>query len=116
MKLAAGPEIKLARPTQRIRGTAVTITVRPENFTLVAAGIPDAIGATARVMMPLGAFGVLECVTASGEPIKISQPRSSDALKANPGSPIGLVVSDISAVSFFNSPSDSITTDAGKES
>ena len=116
VKLEAGPEIKLARPTQRIRGTAVTISVRPENVTLVAAGIPDAIVATVRVMMPLGAFGVLECVTASGEPIKISQPRSSDALRANPGSPIGLVISDISAVSFFNSPSDSITTDSGKES
>jgi putative spermidine/putrescine transport system ATP-binding protein len=113
VKLEAGPEITLARPTQRIRGTAVTISVRPENFTLVAAGLPDSIAATVRVMMPLGAFGVIECATRSGEPIKISQPRSSQALKTGPGTPIGLVISDISAVSFFNSPSDPVTPSQG---
>jgi hypothetical protein len=64
-------------------------------------------------MMPLGAFGVIECATQSGEPVKISQPRSSQALKTGPGTPIGLVISDISAVSFFNSPSDPVTPSQG---
>ena len=113
VKLEAGPEITLARPTQRIRGAAVTVSVRPENFTLVEPGSPGAIAATVRVMMPLGAFGVIECATAGGEPIKISQPRSSQALKAEAGSPIGLVISDISAVSFFNSPENSPSPSQG---
>jgi len=110
----AGPELTLARPTQHWPGTAVTISIRPENFTVVDPATPGAISLSVRVVMPLGASGVIEGVAPSGEAIKISQARSSAAFKAGPGASIGLVVSDMSAVSLFSVPSDPTVTDATK--
>jgi putative spermidine/putrescine transport system ATP-binding protein len=112
VKLEAGPELTLARPTQHFPGTAVTISIRPENFTVVDPAAHGAIDVSVRVVMPLGASGVIEGVAPSGEAIKISQARSSAAFKAGPGSSIGLVVSDMSAVSLFSVPSDPTVTDA----
>jgi putative spermidine/putrescine transport system ATP-binding protein len=116
VKLEAGPELILARPTQHWPGTAVMISIRPENFSVVDSTTPGAIGVSVRVVMPLGASGVIEGLAPSGEAIKISQARSSAAFKAGPGATIGLVVSDLSAVSVFSVPFDPTVTDATQES
>jgi len=87
-------------------------SIRPENFPVVDPATPGAIVASVRVVMPLGASGVIEAVAPSGEAIKISQARSSAALKVSPGASIGLLVSDVAAVSLFNLPLDPTATDA----
>jgi putative spermidine/putrescine transport system ATP-binding protein len=115
VKLDAGPEIRLARSAQRRRGTAVTVSVRPENVALVESAAPDAIPITVRVTMPLGAIDVIEGVTPSGEAVKVSQSRSS-AQKGRPGSTAWLAINDISAVSVFTAPDHSPSIDATTES
>ena len=103
VKLEAGPEIQLVKSAQRWGGTAVTVSVRPENITLVESERPGAIAITVRVTMPLGAVNVIEGITPSGEAIKVSQSRSS-ALKGKPGSIAWLAINDMSGVSVFTAP------------
>jgi putative spermidine/putrescine transport system ATP-binding protein len=106
--LDAGPEIDLGRSAQRRRGTPVMIAVRPENIALGAAERPGAIPVTIRATVPLGAVSVTEGVTASGEAVKISQARASATAKAQAGSAAWLTISDVSRVSIFSTPVDSI--------
>jgi putative spermidine/putrescine transport system ATP-binding protein len=115
VKLDAGPEIRLARSAQRWRGTAVTVSVRPENIALVESERPGAIPITVRVTMPLGAVSVIEGVTPSGEAIKVSQSRAA-AVKGQPGSTAWLAINDISAVSVFSAPDNPSSTTAAMES
>jgi putative spermidine/putrescine transport system ATP-binding protein len=103
VKLDAGPELQLVKSAQRWRGTAVTVSVRPENMVLVASESPGAIPMTVRVTMPLGAINVIEGITPSGEAIKVSQGRGS-ALKGRPGSVAWLAINDMSGVSVFTAP------------
>jgi len=115
VKLDAGPELQLAKSAQRWRGTAVTVSVRPENIALVAPETPGAIPITVRVTMPLGAINVIEGVAPSGEAIKVSQGRGS-VLKGQPGATVWLSINDMSGVSVFTGSADLVSTDAAKES
>ena len=115
VKLDAGPELQLAKSAQRWRGTAVTVSVRPENIALVAPETPGAIPITVRVTMPLGAINVIEGVAPSGEAIKVSQGRGS-VLKGQPGATVWLSINDMSGVSVFTASPDLVSTDAAKES
>jgi hypothetical protein len=58
---------------------------------------------------------VIEGVTPSGEAIKVSQGRGS-VLKGQPGATVWLSINDMSGVSVFTAPADSVSTDAAKES
>jgi putative spermidine/putrescine transport system ATP-binding protein len=116
VRLEAGAEIRLPRSVNRRRGTAVTVSVRPENIALIDSERPGAIPMTIRVTMPLGAFNVIEGATQSGEAVKVSQARSSATLRGRPGSTVWLSIKDIAGVGVFNAPEDSTFKDATKES
>ena len=77
----------------------VMVSIRPENLALVSDAQPRSIAVTIRVVMPLGAFSVIDCVTASGEAIKVSQSRA--AWSGRPGDAAWLVIQDISKVHVF---------------
>jgi putative spermidine/putrescine transport system ATP-binding protein len=93
---------------QRRRGTAVTISVRPENIAFGAADQPGAIPVTIRATVPLGAVSVTEGTTASGEAVRISQARAAGIAKMQAGLTAWLAISDTSRVSVFSTPVDGV--------
>ncbi|CCE01517.1 ABC transporter ATP-binding protein [Bradyrhizobium sp. STM 3809] len=103
--LAAGGTLALPQAGQRPAGTEITVSIRPENLTLSAGDAPGAIPTTIRVVMPLGAVSVIECVMASGESVKVSQSRA--AWSGQPGVPAWLGITDITKVHVFDAPAGS---------
>jgi putative spermidine/putrescine transport system ATP-binding protein len=106
VRLDAGSDIQLARSAQHWRGSAVILSVRPENISLVDSERPGAIPITVRVTMPLGAISVVEGVTPSGEAIKVSHARSSSVARAQAGSHAWVAINDVTAVGVFSAPND----------
>lgn len=97
--LDAGCALALAGTAPPPAHRDVMVSIRPENLALVSDAQPRSIAVTIRVVMPLGAFSVIDCVTASGEAIKVSQSRA--AWSGRPGDAAWLVIQDISKVHVF---------------
>ncbi|MGJ5208703.1 ABC transporter ATP-binding protein [Bradyrhizobium sp. HKCCYLR20261] len=104
--LAAGGALVLPQAERRAGNGGVTVSVRPENLTLSDHDGPGAIPVTIRVAMPLGAVSVIECTTAAGEAIKVSQSRAAWA--GRPGQPAWLTITDPAKVHVFDAPPPSI--------
>lgn len=101
VKLAAGPEIRIPERFQPTLG-AVTVTVRPENVALSSDVVDAAIPVTIRATMPLGAVSVVDCITRTGEALKVSQPRSATAWQGHPGAAAWLSITDLDRVGVFS--------------
>ena len=97
--LDAGCALALAGTAPPPAHRDVMVSIRPENLALVSDAQPRSIAVTIRVVMPLGAFSVIDCVTASGEAIKVSQSRA--AWSGRPGDAAWLMIQDISKVHVF---------------
>ena len=97
--LDAGCALALAGTAPPPAHRDVMVSIRPENLALVSDAQPRSIAVTIRVVMPLGAFSVIDCVTASGEAIKVNQSRA--AWSGRPGDAAWLVIQDISKVHVF---------------
>ncbi|WP_456714184.1 ABC transporter ATP-binding protein [Bradyrhizobium sp. USDA 4353] len=97
--LDAGCALAMSSGERLAAGRDVTVSIRPENLTLTSDAQPGAIAVTIRVVMPLGAVSVIDCVTASGEAIKVSQSRA--AWSGRPGDAAWLVIKDITKVHVF---------------
>ncbi|MDU6255403.1 MAG: ABC transporter ATP-binding protein, partial [Staphylococcus warneri] len=63
--LDAGCALALAGTAPPPAHRDVMVSIRPENLALVSDAQPRSIAVTIRVVMPLGAFSVIDCVTAS---------------------------------------------------
>ncbi|MDQ8728248.1 ABC transporter ATP-binding protein [Bradyrhizobium sp. LHD-71] len=115
VRLAAGPEIRLAKSTQHCRGSAVVLSVRPENISLVDSNKPGAIPITVRATMPLGSVNVVEGVTPTGEAVKINQARLSSIAHARVGSGAWVAINDMTAVGVFSAPAETFSVNGAKE-
>ncbi|MFN4276290.1 MAG: ABC transporter ATP-binding protein [Ferrovibrio sp.] len=102
--LQAGAEVTLAAPSGLAVGSAVLLSLRPENITLTAPGAPGALAATVRLTLPLGAAEVIEAITTSGETMKIHRPRSPATRSISGDTPVGLVITDPTGIGLFVMP------------
>ncbi len=105
--LQAGLEIALPEASSLPVGSAVLVSVRPENITLADPSVPGALGATVRLTLPLGAADVIEVITANGETVKIHRARGPASKPIASGTPLGLVISDPTGIGLFAMPASS---------
>lgn len=104
VRLDAGAEITLARPTTVAVGTPVMMSVGPENISITESTGAGALPATVRLTLPLGAAEVIEAVTGNGTTIKIHRARSPASKPIAVGTALRLVVTDPTGIGIFPDP------------
>jgi putative spermidine/putrescine transport system ATP-binding protein len=104
VRLDAGADITLAKPTMVPVGAPVMVSVRPENITITASSDAGALPATVRVTLPLGAAEVIEAVAGNGTTIKIHRARSPASKPIAAGTALGLLITDATGIGIFADP------------
>ena len=101
--LEAGATVEVPAAVDAAR---VVVSARPENLQLHAEPGPGRWPVTLRIRMPVGAHTVSEVVTATGQSLKVTEPRTSLASPGEAGGRLycGLVSS--TAVSLFPAPAN----------
>ena len=85
VRLAGGATLAAAPAPHLAAGSRVVVSVRPEQFRLHPKGVPDALTARIKVVMPLGAHVMYEAQMPDGTSVKISQPRDAGVDLLAPG-------------------------------
>ncbi len=104
VKLEAGIEIDLTEPAPQPVGSAVLVSIRPENIAISGTSAAPTIPATVRITMPLGASDVIEAVTPNGETVKIHKTRSPASKPIASGTALALSVVDPTGIGIFAAP------------
>ncbi|WP_341894383.1 ABC transporter ATP-binding protein [Ferrovibrio terrae] len=103
VRLDDGLRLVLPRSAEKIvPGTAVLVSVRPDNLVFVDGG--EGLAGQVELGMPLGTTIVHEIVTASGRTLKVSSARSAGAQPLASGTPIRVVPASLDAVQIFPAP------------
>ena len=93
MQLAIDPDLPINSPVQ--------LAVRPENLRLSTEPSPNALPVRVDICLPLGAATIYEVHTASGIPIKVTQPRGTGVKPLVPGQNVYLTLASVHACSIF---------------
>jgi putative spermidine/putrescine transport system ATP-binding protein len=103
VRLGDGSLLLTRAPAQALpTGTGVVACVRPENLQVCAAG--QGVAATVELGMPLGATIVHELVTASGQRLKLAEPRQPGMQARPAGAAVWVKPLSAASVSVFATP------------
>ncbi len=103
VRLDDGLRLVLPRPAEKMAaGTAVVVSVRPDNLAFVEDG--EGLAGKVELGMPLGTTIVHEIVTASGRALKVSSARSAGAQPFTSGTPVRVAPVSLDAVQIFPAP------------
>jgi putative spermidine/putrescine transport system ATP-binding protein len=94
LPLAIAPEIPTDAPVQ--------LAIRPENLRLSTEPNSTALPVQVDICLPLGASTIYEVRTASGIPIKVTQPRGIGVKALVPGQTVYLTLASTEACSLFH--------------
>lgn len=101
VELLGGTRLGLPLPHTLHASEEVLVSVRPENLGLCSTEEPDALGATVRAALPLGAADIVEAVTGEGEAVRLVLPRHEGRALPEPGEAVRIRVHDFSRVGVF---------------
>jgi putative spermidine/putrescine transport system ATP-binding protein len=82
-------------------GSAVMLSIRPENLAITESGRPGAMPATVHLTLPLGPTEIVEARIGDRKTIKLTRPRTPSTKPLSPGDTIHLAVADLEGVSIF---------------
>ena len=85
VRLAGGALLNAAPAPALARGSAVVLTIRPEQLRIHAAQTEGAVPATIKTVLPLGPYVMYEALTDAGVALRISEPRDAGAKLLVPG-------------------------------
>jgi putative spermidine/putrescine transport system ATP-binding protein len=91
-------------PAASVEGKRVVVSARPENLRLYSGPGPGRWTVALRIRMPVGAQTVSEVATATGESLKVTEPRASLAPPGDAGGTLYCGIVSTAAVSIFPAP------------
>ncbi|MBE9100766.1 ABC transporter ATP-binding protein [Vacuolonema iberomarrocanum] len=102
VSLADGEQMQLAIDPDMPINSPVQLAIRPENLRLSTEPSPNALPVRVDICLPLGAATIYEVRTASGIPIKVTQPRGIGVKSLVPGQTVYLTLASAHACSIFH--------------
>jgi putative spermidine/putrescine transport system ATP-binding protein len=85
LRLAGGECVRATAAEALPKGSAATVSIRPEQLRLAAPGTADAIGGSIAAALPLGAHVLYDIRRADGSSFKVSMPRAGGEAILPPG-------------------------------
>jgi putative spermidine/putrescine transport system ATP-binding protein len=104
VELAAGTKVRVRDTDGVASGSAIVVSVRPENLMVAEGPGEGSFPAKVRLTLPLGAMDVIEAVTADGLGLKLTRARGRGTAPFASGQAIHLKIVDSDAVSLFKQP------------
>jgi putative spermidine/putrescine transport system ATP-binding protein len=101
VRLGNGAVIEAAPAPSVPAGRAVWISIRPEHFRVSAAASPDALPATIKTVLPLGAQVAYDVEIAGGEYCKVVLPRAGNAGLIEAGTAVFVSAPSAAACTVF---------------
>ncbi|MEO1144757.1 MAG: ABC transporter ATP-binding protein [Cyanobacteria bacterium J06638_22] len=101
VSLADGEHLPLAIDPEMPAYSPVQLAIRPENLRISTEPSPAALPVQVDICLPLGAATIYEVRTASGIPIKVTQPRGVGVKALVPGQKVYLTLTSAQACSLF---------------
>jgi len=88
VRIAGGAVVPVSPAATFHPGTAVVLSIRPEQIRIQDASAQGAMGGTIKAVMPLGAHVVYDVALSESASLKVSEPRESAGELRNVGAPV----------------------------
>jgi putative spermidine/putrescine transport system ATP-binding protein len=110
LELDTGAACAVPSDKELAPGSAVYLSVRPENLRLTDAG-GGLFTATVRQVLPLGSMDVIEAETATGTVLKFTQPHQRGGIRNTAGELVHMAIRDPAACTIYSAGTQSTSAD-----